>query len=274
MAGHKNASWKLKKWGHFSCSLRLYYSSSSSDSPSVAHKLKCVIKLFLSHMLSCRSCFDTVAASWVQTQNEEDSSTIHIRHARRKIAFVSRTRITAAICVLFTAAQLVSTSFTPSLIQHVKERKKTWRFNFELLSVALTFKLDLADFCTCYLALVALISALPLLTFKLHSILRSFVALHSILHSFLHSFAVIVIHFAFICAHFCTSITHLSILHSICCIALHFALKCCICTPICTHLLNWCLNFTFCCTCTQITNYSTALHIALIWSIVVSRNTL
>ena len=159
MAAHKNASWKLKKWGHFSCSLRLYYSSSSSDSPSVAHKLKCVIKLFLSHMLSCRSCFDTVAASWVQTQNEEDSSTIHIRHARRKIAFVSRTRITAAICVLFTAAQLVSTSFTPSLIQHDKERKEL-KIQFW---VALTFKLHFADFCNCYLALVALISALPLL---------------------------------------------------------------------------------------------------------------
>ena len=124
MAAHKNASWKLKKWGHFSCSLRLYYYS-SSDSPSVAHKLKCVIKLFLSHMLSCRSCFDTVAASWAQTQNEEDSSTIHIRHARRKIAFVSRTRITAAICVLFTAAQLVSTSFTPLSYTTWQGKKRT-----------------------------------------------------------------------------------------------------------------------------------------------------
>ena len=184
--------WRHRKWGHFSCSLRLYYNS-SSDSPSVAHKLKCVIKLFLSHMLSCRSCFDTVAASWAQTQNEEDSSTIHIRHARRKIAFVSRTRITAAICVLFTAAQLVSTSFTPSLIQHDKERKEL-KIQSIQFRVALTFvDLRWAHFSTSF---------------------RGF--LYMLLSTR--------------CAHFCTSLTYFYIALYF---ALHFALVYCNCNPFC-----------------------------------------
>ena len=92
------------------------------DSPSVAHKLKCVIKLFLSHMLSCRSSI----LSTKPKSGEDSSNTIHVRHARkRKIAFVGFT-----ICVLFTAAQLVSTSFTP--LSYATRKKADLKIQFSL----------------------------------------------------------------------------------------------------------------------------------------------